>query len=182
MVDICFCRVDFRCVWTKTLSAHPCSGCYWSLHEVLSITGKPNLRGLKRILNKTNFDFGKRKKIEKTNKPERLQNHPEIEKRRQWTSNVWLNSFIFFNIRFKPLRLGYLCFLGCILLGLFRNRNSWNDQIILPFYRAWVDYRHVRTSWQWHYEGFTDILESAIAGAHYPYNEQLDYLYGYSVS
>ena len=35
--------------------------------------------------------------------------------------------------------------LGCILLGLFWNRNSWNDQIILPF-RAWVDYRHVRTS------------------------------------
>ena len=35
--------------------------------------------------------------------------------------------------------------LGCILLGLFRNRNSWNDQKILPF-RASVDYRHVKTS------------------------------------
>ena len=45
----------------------------------------------------------------KKNKNRMAPNHPETEKRRQWTSNVWFNSFIFFNIRFKPLRLGYLC-------------------------------------------------------------------------
>ena len=45
----------------------------------------------------------------KGKKTERLQNHPETEKRGQWTSNVWFNSFIFFNIHFKSLRLGYLC-------------------------------------------------------------------------
>ena len=48
---------------------------------------------------------GKRKK----KNPEWLQNHPETKKRGQWTSNVWFNSFIFFNIRFKPLRLDYTC-------------------------------------------------------------------------
>ena len=45
----------------------------------------------------------------KKNKTRTAPNHPETEKRRQWTSNVWFNSFIFFKIRFKPLRLGYLC-------------------------------------------------------------------------
>ena len=39
-----------------------------------------------------------RKKIEKI--PERLQNHPPTENRRQRTTKVPFNSFIFFNIRF----------------------------------------------------------------------------------
>ena len=47
--------------------------------------------------------------------------------------------------------------LGHVLLGPFQNRNSWNDQNN-PF-RAWVDYRCIRTSWLCHYEGFTATLE-----------------------
>ena len=39
-----------------------------------------------------------KKKIEKI--PERLQNHPATEKRRQRTTKIPFNSFIFFNIRF----------------------------------------------------------------------------------
>ena len=39
-----------------------------------------------------------RKKMEKI--PERLQNHPATENRRQRTTKVPFNSFIFFNIRF----------------------------------------------------------------------------------
>ena len=45
--------------------------------------------------------------------------------------------------------------------GLFRNRNSWNDQNNLPF-RAWVDYRHVRLWRFYSYSGIRVTRERTI--------------------